>query len=71
MWGSYSTSRDDEENVALIGKGKKNFKKGPKKGGAKQQGGQKKNMSTVKCFACQNFGHYSGQCPQKKKKMQQ
>ena len=29
------TSREDEEDVALIAKGKK-FKKGPKKGGAKQ-----------------------------------
>ena len=37
MQGRYSTSREDEENVALTTKGKK-FKKGPKKGGAKQQG---------------------------------
>ena len=40
MQGSSSTSREDEENVALTAKGKK-FKKGPKKGGAKQQDGQK------------------------------
>ena len=25
----------------------------------------------MKCFACQKFGHYVGQCPQKKKKKQQ
>ena len=37
--GSTSTSREDEENVALIAKGKKKFKKGPKKGGAKQHEG--------------------------------
>ena len=29
-----STSREDEENVALTAKGKKKFKKGSKKGGA-------------------------------------
>ena len=38
--------------MALTAKGKKKFKKGPKKGGAKQQDGQKKDLSTVKCFAC-------------------
>ena len=31
MPGNGSTSRHDEENVALIAKGKKKFKKGPKK----------------------------------------
>jgi hypothetical protein len=25
-------------------------------------------MSKVKCFACHTFGHYVGQCPNKKKK---
>ena len=35
LQGSASTSREDEENVALIAKGKKKFKKGPKKGGDK------------------------------------
>jgi hypothetical protein len=24
-------------------------------------------MSKVKCFACHKFGHYAGQCPNKKK----
>ena len=57
--------------MALTAKGKKKFKKGPKKGGAKQQDGQKKDLSTVKCFAYQKMGHYAGQCPQKKKKKQQ
>ena len=56
--GSASTSREDEKDVALTTKGKK-FKKG----GAKQQGGQKRDLSTVKCFACQKMGHYAGQCP--------
>ena len=67
MQANASTSTDDEENVALTAKGKKKFKKG----GTKQQEGQKKDLTTVKCFACQKFGHYVGQCPQKKKKKQQ
>ena len=42
---SGSTSRGDEEDVALTAKGKKKSKKGPKKGGAKQQqDGQKKDI---------------------------
>ena len=49
--------------MALTAKGKKKFKKGPKKGGAKHQEGQKKDVSTVKCFACQKFEHYARQCP--------
>ena len=49
---------------------KKKSKKGPK-GGTKQHiGEQKKDMSKVKCFACQKFGHYVGQCPNKNKKKQ-
>jgi hypothetical protein len=28
----------------------------------------KKDMSKVKCFPCHKFGHYAGQCPNKKKK---
>ena len=71
MQGSASTSREDEEDVALTEKGKKKNKKGPKKGGAKQQDGQKKDLSTVKCFACHKMGHYVGHCSNKKKKKKQ
>ena len=54
----------------MAAKGKK--KKGPKKGGAKQQqDGQKKDLSTVKCFACHKMGHYVATCPNKKKQQQQ
>ena len=60
MQGSSSTSREDEKNVALTAKGKKKFKKGPKKGGAKQQDGKKKDLSIVKCFSYQNRWHYVG-----------
>jgi hypothetical protein len=51
----------DDENVALanqVKKGKKIVNKDDKK---------KKDMSKVKCFACHKFGHYAGQCPNKKK----
>ena len=48
--------------MALTAKEKKKFK---------QQDGQKKDLSTVKCFAYQKLGHYAGQCPQKKKKKKQ
>ena len=58
--GRTSHSKDDEENVALAAKGKKKkFKKGSK-GGTKQQDGEKKDMSKVKSFACQKFGHDVG-----------
>ena len=43
LQGNASTSREDEEDVYLTAKGKKKFKKGTKKGGAKKQEGQKKD----------------------------
>jgi hypothetical protein len=27
-------------------------------------------MSTMRCFACREMGHYAGQCPKKNKKQQ-
>ena len=30
-----------------------------------------RDMSTVRCFACGEMGHYAGQCPNKKKKKKQ
>ena len=56
--------------MAVAAKGKKKKSKKGSKGGTKQQDGEKKDMSKVKCFACQKFGHYAGQCPNKKKKQQ-
>jgi hypothetical protein len=53
--------------VALSTTSKKKFRKGPK-GGHKPKGEGKKDMRKVKCFACHKFGHYAGQCPNKKKK---
>ena len=53
--------------MALTAKGKKKNKKG----GAKQQDGQKKNLSTVKCFACHKMGHYGATFSNKKRKKYQ
>ena len=66
MHGSSSTG-NEENNVALAAKGKNKSKKGSK-GGNKQKGEGKKDMSKVQYFACHKFGHYVGQCPNKKKK---
>jgi hypothetical protein len=66
-----------DEDLALWTKGKKKTDKGARqgpKGGAKPQqsgGGKERDMSTVRCFACGEMGHYAGQCPKKKKKKQQ
>jgi hypothetical protein len=66
-----------EEDLALWTKGKKKTDRGGWQGpkfGAPPQGvessnssGQRRDMSTVRCFACGEMGHYVGQCPKKKK----
>jgi hypothetical protein len=68
------------EDLALWTKGKKKTGRGGRQGpkfGAPPQGGessnssgQRRDMSTVRCFACGEMGHYAGQCPKKKKKQQ-
>jgi hypothetical protein len=68
-----------EEDLALWAKSKKKVgrggRQGPKtgglpqrSGGAKSNSGQGRDMSKVKCFVCKKFGHYAGQCPNRKKK---
>jgi hypothetical protein len=66
------------EDLSLWTKGKKKTDRGGRQGpkfGAPPQGGessnnsgQRRDMSTVRCFACGEMGHYAGQCPKKKKK---
>ena len=77
IWKGYSVEiRDDEEeNVALAAKGKKEkSKKGASsnsgskgKGKQKKKEGKEKDLSKVKCWACQKMGHYAVTCPEKKK----
>ena len=43
----------EEENVALVAAGK---------------GKKKKDLSKVRCFACNSFGHYASQCPNTEKR---
>jgi uncharacterized membrane protein YgcG len=80
-------SGQGDEELALWTKGKKKTgrggQQGPKTGGQSQRSGggaessggqgnsQMRDMSTVRCFACGEMGHYAGQCPKKKKKKQQ
>ena len=43
-----------------------------KKGGAKQQIGEhKKRLCRFMCYECNKFGHYAGQCPNKKRGKQE
>ena len=51
--------------MSLAEKRKKKKSKKGSKGETKQHDGKKKDMSKVKCFACQKFGHYVEQCPNK------
>lgn len=52
----------DEEDVALASKG-------PSEGQGEKN--KKKDISKVKCSRCGKFGHYSTQCPLKKKDKQE
>jgi len=58
-----SKSVKEKENVALASKGPNLGQGQPKK--------KKKDLSKVKCFRCGEFGHYSTQCPLKKKDNQE
>jgi hypothetical protein len=60
--------KKDDENIPLANQVKKGkFKKMVDGESTSQDGKKKKDMSKVECFACHKFGHYAGQCSNKKK----
>ena len=67
--------QEEEENVTFAAKGRKGKSKqgassSAKKGKGKKEKieAKKKDMSKVKCWACQQMGHYAVTCPKKKNK---
>ena len=60
-----SSKNEDEENCALVSKARK--WKGNKNTSQSSAKGKKQDMSKVKCFHCHQHGHYTTNCPQKKK----
>jgi hypothetical protein len=73
-----ASMEEEEQNLALINKMKKGNKKGgPGKGqkGKKEDSSSsnqgKKDLSHIKCFKCQKFGHFASQCHEKKGKGKQ
>jgi hypothetical protein len=63
--------QEDKENVALGAKGKKKkTKKRGNPGGHNENGKTKKgekDLSKVRCWACQKQGHYAATCPEMRK----
>ena len=57
---------EDEEKFALAGKAKKGKGKKSQSKGDSSQGGNKNNLSKIKCFHYHEFGHYATKCPHKK-----
>jgi hypothetical protein len=64
--GTSASTQIVDEALALASKGKGKPKKKDSESGA---GGKKKkiDLSKVKCFQSHKFGHFSSQCPKKKK----
>ena len=60
-----SSKNEDEENFALAAKARKG--KGNKFPSKSEAKGKKQDLSKVKCFHCHEHGHFTTNCPQKKK----
>ena len=63
-----SSSKEDEENIALASKAKKRKEKDSHSKSSSSHGGKKIDKSKVRCFSCDDVGHYETNCPLKKSK---
>eukprot|EP00253_Pinus_taeda_P004705 PITA_04705 len=63
-----SSSKKDEENLALASKVRKGKEKYSHSKSNSSHGGKKVDKSKVRCFNCHEMGHYVTNCPSKKSK---
>eukprot|EP00253_Pinus_taeda_P005132 PITA_05132 len=63
-----SSKNDDEENLALASKARKQKGKATHSKLNSSHGGKKGDKSKVICFNCHEMGHYATNCPSKKSK---
>ena len=63
-----SSSKEDEENLALSSKARKGKEKDSHSKSSSSHGGKKIDKSKVRCFNCHEVGHYATNCPLKKSK---
>ena len=63
-----SSSKDDEENLALASKARKGKGKASHSELNTSHGGKKVDKSQVRCFNCHEMGHYATNFPSKKSK---
>eukprot|EP00253_Pinus_taeda_P035324 PITA_35324 len=63
-----SSSKDDEEKLALASKARKGKEKDSHPNSSSSHGGKKIDKSKVRCFNYHEVGHYATNCPLKKSK---